>query len=174
MISSNKFIDYLLSNNLKFYSGVPDSLTIKICSEIEKLAGAPNSPIIFLPAAHEGIAIAFAIGHFLATGKPGIVFMQNAGIGNIYNPVVSLASNEVFGIPLILIVGWRGEPGQRDEPQHILQGSLTWKHLEDLGFLIQHIDKSTTIENIENTRILDLAFHNKSKIAFLFSAGSIE
>lgn len=174
MIKSNSFLDHLVENNLTFYSGVPDSLTSKICMHIEETARVKDSPIIFLPAAHEGIAVAFAIGRYLATRVPGVVFMQNAGIGNIYNPIASLASKEAFDIPLVLIVGWRGEPGKKDEPQHQLQGKLTQGHLKDLGFVIEHINPRSSISSIKNSKILENSIKNREKIVFLFSGGSID
>ncbi len=75
-------------------------------------------------AANEGNAVSLAVGHFLGSGKPGFVYMQNSGIGNAINPLLSLADGEVYGVPMLLMVGWRGEPGVKDEPQHVKQGRV--------------------------------------------------
>jgi phosphonopyruvate decarboxylase len=101
-----------------FFSGVPDSLLKDFCAYITDHVPASDHVI----AANEGNAVALATGHFLGTGEPGLVYMQNSGIGNAVNPLLSLADPEVYSIPMLLVVGWRGEPGVKDEPQHVKQG----------------------------------------------------
>lgn len=173
MIDAKELIDFFVESSLSFYSGVPDSLTFKLCSYIENLSSVENSPITFLPAAHEGIAVSFAIGNYLATGRPGVVFMQNAGLGNAINPIVSIADKEVFDIPVVLLVGWRGKPGIQDEPQHALQGRITKSLLSDLGFRTITLDKGWDVIRIRQQNVFrDLRSHN-SKIAFLFEKGSV-
>ena len=103
---------------LRFFTGVPDSLLKDFCAYITD--HAPKGDHII--AANEGNAVALAIGQFLGTGNPGLVYMQNSGIGNAVNPLLSLADPEVYGIPMLLVIGWRGEPGRKDEPQHVKQG----------------------------------------------------
>ena len=174
MISAKKFINYLISNNIKFYSGVPDSLTKEICKFIESTANNGKNTIKFMPAANEGIAVSFAIGSYLASGTPGVVFMQNAGVGNAMNPLVSLASKSVFDIPLILLVGWRGQPGKRDEPQHMLQGKLTKNLLLEMEFDVEIISKETRISILKESKLLEKTISSKRKIAYLFSGGSLE
>lgn len=173
MISAKNFIDYLISNNLKFFSGVPDSLTQEICKYIENTA-AVSSNLRFMPAANEGVAISFALGSYLASGIPGVVFMQNAGIGNAMNPLVSLASKSVFNLPIILLVGWRGEPGKIDEPQHLLQGKLTRNILLDMEFEVDIISEETTIEKIKKSKYIEKTISINGKLAYLFKGGSIE
>jgi phosphonopyruvate decarboxylase len=174
MISAKKFINYLISNNLKFYSGVPDSLTQEICKFIESTANNGKNTIRFLPAANEGIAVSFAIGHYLASGTPGVVFMQNAGVGNAMNPLVSLASKSVFDIPLILLVGWRGQPGKSDEPQHMLQGRLTKNLLLEMEFNVEIISKETSIKKLKESKLLEKTISSNRKVAYLFTGGSLE
>ncbi len=114
-----------------FYTGVPDSQLKALCNYLMDTYGIdPDHHII---AANEGNCTALAAGYHLATGKVPIVYMQNSGEGNIINPVASLLNDKVYAIPVIFIIGWRGEPGIHDEPQHIYQGEVTTRLLEDMG-----------------------------------------
>ena len=110
-------LDFL--KEYEFFTGVPDSQLKALCSYLIDKYGISAKHII---AANEGNAVALAAGYHLATGKIPVVYLQNSGIGNIINPVASLLNDKVYGIPCIFIVGWRGEPGAHDEPQHIFQG----------------------------------------------------
>ena len=129
MIDVKIFYDELLKNGLDFFCGVPDSLLKDFCAYITDHT-AQNRHVI---TANEGNAIALAAGHYIATGNPAVVYMQNSGTGNSINPLLSLTDEEVYKIPLLLIIGWRGEPGQKDEPQHIKQGKVTDKLLTASG-----------------------------------------
>jgi phosphonopyruvate decarboxylase len=129
MIRPEFFYTNLISGGVGFFSGVPDSLLKSFCAYISDHAGGENHII----AANEGGAVALASGFHLATGKIPLVYMQNSGMGNAVNPLLSLADEDVYGIPLILLIGWRGEPGSHDEPQHIKQGKVTRALLEALG-----------------------------------------
>ena len=102
-------------------------------------------------AANEGNCTALAAGYHLATGKVPVVYMQNSGEGNIINPVASLLNDKVYAIPCVFIVGWRGEPGLHDEPQHIFQGEVTVKLLEDMDIQPFVIAKETTDEEVSDT-----------------------
>ncbi len=114
-----------------FYAGVPDSQLKALCDYLMNRYGIdPKHHVI---AANEGNCVALAAGYHLATGKTPVVYMQNSGEGNIINPVASLLNDKVYAIPMVFIVGWRGEPGIHDEPQHIYQGEVTVKLLEDMG-----------------------------------------
>ena len=115
----------------EFYAGVPDSLLRPLCDYLMDAFG--TDPRRHMIAANEGNAAALAAGHHLATGKVPVVYLQNSGEGNLVNPAASLLHRQVYGIPVIFVVGWRGEPGVRDEPQHVFQGEVTLKLLEDLG-----------------------------------------
>ena len=121
MIDPVIFYEELKKNAIDFYAGVPDSLLKNICACITDKC-ADKDHII---AANEGNAAALAAGYYLATGKTPLIYMQNSGLGNIVNPLMSLTCPEVYGIPMILLIGWRGEPGVKDEPQHIKQGAVT-------------------------------------------------
>ena len=131
----------------EFYTGVPDSHLKALCNFLINEYGIdPNHHII---AANEGNCTALAAGYHLATGKVPVVYMQNSGEGNIINPVASLLNDKVYAIPMIFIIGWRGEPGLHDEPQHIYQGEVTIKLLDDMDIANFAIGKDTTMEEVE-------------------------
>lgn len=130
-----------------FYTGVPDSQLKALCNYLMNEYGIdPKHHVI---AANEGNCTALAAGYHLATGKVPVVYMQNSGEGNIINPVASLLNDKVYAIPTVFIVGWRGEPGLHDEPQHIYQGEVTIKLLEDMDIKTFVIGKETTDEEVE-------------------------
>ncbi|MBR0417131.1 MAG: phosphonopyruvate decarboxylase [Firmicutes bacterium] len=130
-----------------FYTGVPDSQLKALCNYLMAAYGIdPHHHII---AANEGNCTALAAGYHLATGKVPVVYMQNSGEGNIINPVASLLNDKVYAIPVVFIVGWRGEPGIHDEPQHIYQGEVTVKLLDDMGIANFIIGTETTDEEVE-------------------------
>lgn len=120
MLSVEKAWSMLREEGLEFFAGVPDSLLADFCAYVTDHAAAEDHVI----TANEGNAVALAAGQFLASGKPGLVYMQNSGIGNAVNPLLSLADPEVYSIPMLLMIGWRGEPGVKDEPQHVKQGRV--------------------------------------------------
>lgn len=125
MIDPREFVTYLQATGVEFFTGVPDSLLKDLCACLQQL---PSSEHII--AANEGGAIALALGYHLATGKIPLVYLQNSGLGNIINPLLSLADREVYAIPMLLVIGWRGEPGVHDEPQHKKQGRVMLPMLE--------------------------------------------
>ena len=129
MISPKFFFDTLASNGIDFYAGVPDSLLKNLCAYITDHVDESHHII----AANEGGAMGLAAGHYLATGKPACVYMQNSGEGNIINPLASLTDPEVYNIPVLLLIGWRGRPGVHDEPQHVKQGKVTTGLLNTMG-----------------------------------------
>jgi len=130
-----------------FYTGVPDSQLKALCNFLmDKYGIEPKHHII---AANEGNCTALAAGYYLATGKVPVVYMQNSGEGNIINPVASLLNDKVYAIPVIFIIGWRGEPGIHDEPQHIYQGEVTVKLLDDMGIESFIIGSETTDEEVD-------------------------
>lgn len=138
--------DFVKILEADFYTGVPDSQLKALCNYLMNTYGIdPKHHII---AANEGNCAALAAGYHLATGKVPVVYMQNSGEGNIINPVASLLNEKVYAIPVIFIVGWRGEPGIHDEPQHIYQGEVTVKLLEDMGIASFAVGKDTTIEEV--------------------------
>jgi len=130
----------------EFYTGVPDSQLKALCNYLMNTYGIdPKHHII---ASNEGNCTALAAGYHLATGKIPVVYMQNSGEGNIINPVASLLNDKVYAIPVVFIVGWRGEPGIYDEPQHIYQGEVTIKLLEDMNIKTFVVSKDTTNDEV--------------------------
>jgi len=134
MIATEDFYKLLIQNDISFFSGVPDSLLKNICAYFTDHVSPENHVI----SANEGGAVALGAGYHLATGKVPLVYMQNSGIGNAINPLLSLIDEKVYSIPIILMIGWRGQPGIKDEPQHIKQGEVTTGLLEamDIPFEI--------------------------------------
>ena len=110
MLSPKVLVDFLLQNNISFFSGVPDSLLKDFCAYVDD--EFPESRHII--AANEGAAVGLGIGHHLSTGEIPLIYLQNSGLGNTVNPLLSLASEEVYSIPMLLVIGWRGEPGVKD------------------------------------------------------------
>ena len=130
-----------------FYTGVPDSQLRALCDYLVDTYGSDAKHHII--AANEGNAVALASGYHLATGKIPVVYMQNSGEGNIINPVASLTSPDVYAIPMVFIVGWRGEPGIHDEPQHVYQGKVTLRLLDDMDIPSFVIRTDTTDQQVE-------------------------
>lgn len=137
MITPQFFIEKLKDEGVEFYAGVPDSLLKNVCAYItDHFDGRHN-----IIAANEGGAVALAAGYHLATGKVGCVYMQNSGEGNAVNPLASLTDREVYHIPLLLLIGWRGRPGVHDEPQHVKQGKVTTGLLNVMGINYEVLSK---------------------------------
>ncbi len=130
-----------------FYSGVPDSQLKALCNYLIFKYGI--DPLHHIIAANEGNAVGIAAGYHLATGRIPVVYLQNSGEGNIINPIASLMNEKVYGIPCIFVVGWRGEPGVHDEPQHIYQGEVTCILLEDMDIPYMIISRETTEEELK-------------------------
>ena len=170
MLDCDRFYDLLIENGVSFFTGVPDSLLKNFCACIFNRAD-DNKNVI---AANEGNAVALAAGHHMATGDIGLVYMQNSGQGNAANPLISLADPDVYSIPLLLIIGWRGEPGVKDEPQHIKQGKITTDFLNTLG--IPHTLLPTDIAEAENVLInaIDTAKKKNSPYALIVRKGSFQ
>ena len=131
-----------------FYTGVPDSQLRALCDWLMNTYGI--DPAHHIIAANEGNCAAVAAGYYLATGRVPVVYMQNSGEGNIINPAASLLHQKVYGIPVVFIIGWRGEPGVHDEPQHIYQGEVTLKLLEDMGIPAFVIGKETEEQEVKD------------------------
>ncbi|MCW3488827.1 phosphonopyruvate decarboxylase [Dethiobacter alkaliphilus] len=129
MINPADFYNLLTNNNIRFYTGVPDSLLKDFCAYVTDHTPQDRNII----AANEGNAVGIAAGRYLALQEIGLVYMQNSGLGNVVNPLTSLADPLVYSIPMLLLIGWRGEPGVKDEPQHAKQGQITLDLLKSLG-----------------------------------------
>lgn len=161
-----------LINSGCFVTGVPDSQLAPLCNYIMKTRGVCSSHII---AANEGSCTAIAAGYYLATGKVPFVYLQNSGVGNIINPVASLLNDRVYGIPCVFIVGWRGEPGVHDEPQHIYQGIVTEKLLNDMDIATFIISPHTTEQEVaEQMEKWQERFTSGKSAAFIVRKNALE
>lgn len=172
MINPKEFYNELASNSINFFTGVPDSLLKEFCSYISDNT-ADNKHII---AANEGNALAIASGYYLSSGKPALVYMQNSGLGNIINPLLSLNARKVYGIPALLLIGWRGEPNTKDEPQHIKQGEITLGLLDAMGikyYLLNKDSNNSTAKDIvgETAKYME---SNNEPVAIVVSKGTFE
>lgn len=128
MIAPADFVGWLEELGVTMYTGVPDSLLKDFGQHV--MATVPRERHII--AANEGNAVAIALGHYLRSGQPALVYLQNSGIGNTVNPLLSLADPDVYGVPMVLLVGWRGQPGVHDEPQHVKQGRVMTSMLDGI------------------------------------------
>lgn len=157
MLNVKEFYELLIEKDIRFFTGVPDSLLKEFCAFVSDNAVSGNHII----NANEGCSIALASGYYLATNKIALVYMQNSGFGNAMNPLLSLADPDVYGIPILLLIGWRGEPGKKDEPQHVKQGRVTIPLLETLGIPHDIIDGSLETARIAIVKAYDsMRFRN--------------
>jgi phosphonopyruvate decarboxylase len=167
MISVEHFFNKLKFYGIDFFSGVPDSLLADFSAYLEDHVIGSNHVI----AANEGNSVALAIGYYLATKKNSVVYMQNSGLGNSINPLVSLADKQVYEFPILMIVGWRGEPGVNDEPQHIKQGQITQSQLDLLDIPYFILDANVDWELILDQAVSKLNANN-SPVALLVRKGA--
>ncbi len=155
-----------------FYTGVPDSQLKALCNCLMATYGI--DPKHHLIAANEGNCAALAAGYHLATGRVPVVYMQNSGEGNMINPQASLLSEDVYAIPVIFVIGWRGEPGVHDEPQHIYQGKVTLKLLEDMDIRAFVISKETTEAELEEAMaVFEKELKAGRQVAFVVRKGAL-
>ena len=167
-----KVEDFVSVLDCDFYTGVPDSQIKALCNYLMNTYGIDEKHHII--AANEGNCTALAAGYHLATGKVPVIYMQNSGEGNIINPVASLLNDKVYAIPAIFVIGWRGEPGVHDEPQHIYQGEITCKLLDLMDIRNFAISKDTTIEELEKTMEEFEGLLNAGKqVAFVIKKGAL-
>lgn len=162
MINCQTFLHWLHQKDVTFSTGVPDSLLKNICACIADQGGD-------IIAANEGAAIALATGHHLATGQVPLVYMQNSGFGNTINPLTSLTDPEVYGIPMLLMVGWRGQPGVKDEPQHIKMGRVNEKLIQtmELPYVILSQEEGTALHQLNHA--IDVALHDQTPYVLLIT-----
>jgi phosphonopyruvate decarboxylase len=156
MVKPAEFCEALRARGISFFAGVPDSLLQNLCSYLND----HSRPGEYIIAANEGNAVAMAAGHYLATGKAGAVYMQNSGLGNTVNPLTSLTDPQVYGIPVLLIIGWRGEPGVKDEPQHVKQGRITTGQLELLEIPYHILEAGSVLDTVIEKVFSDLEREN--------------
>ena len=172
MLEPKILVNFLKKQNISFFSGVPDSLLKDFCAYVDDQF-PPENHII---AANEGSAIGLAIGHHLSSGKIPLVYLQNSGLGNTVNPLISLASEEVYSIPILLVIGWRGEPGIKDEPQHKHQGRITPALLDVMDIPYVIIDSSmdqNEVLTLIGTQIKNCQISNKP-VCILVRKGTFE
>ena len=169
MIRPEFFIEKLRENGIDCFAGVPDSLLKNICAYITDHCDAEHNII----AANEGAAVGIAAGHYLATGKPACVYMQNSGEGNIINPLASLTDEEVYNIPVLLLIGWRGRPGVHDEPQHVKQGKVTTGLLNVMGVNYEVLSKEENKAEKQIAKAIK-ALQNKEVFALVIEKDTFE
>lgn len=167
MIQPKDFIEKLRAGGIEFFAGVPDSLLKNLCAYITDNIARENNII----AANEGNAVGLAAGYHLATGKTGCVYMQNSGEGNAVNPLLSLMDADVYKMPLLLIIGWRGEPGVYDEPQHVKQGKVTLSLLETMGIPYSVLDENWEKQTYEALQVIK---ETNGIYAFIVRKGTFE
>ena len=143
-MKADDLVRTLFDCGIDFATGVPDSLQKDFCFAVS----ADDSRFNHISATNEGTAIGLAIGYNLATGKPSLVYMQNSGLGNALNPLVSLAHPQVYQIPMVLMIGWRGKPGTDDEPQHMTQGVITQGMLDLIQIPYLIVDSKTSLNEV--------------------------
>lgn len=169
MLNPSNFVSTLNDAGVDFFTGVPDSLLKSFCAYVTDSCSGDH-----VIAANEGGAVGLAAGHYLATGKPALVYMQNSGQGNAVNPLASLADPDVYSIPMLLLVGWRGEPGVKDEPQHVKQGKVTISLFETLGIPTEVLpdDESAALELTR--RMVEKAKVESRPVALIIRKGLFE
>ena len=166
MVFCDKFVECLCGVGVSFFTGVPDSLLKFFCAYVTDNCGKNH-----VIAANEGGAVGLAAGHYLATGKPALVYMQNSGQGNAVNPLCSLADPDVYSIPMVLLVGWRGEPGVKDEPQHVKQGKVTVSLFETLGIPTEILPDSDESAAEVTRRMVEKAKTESRPVALIVRKG---
>jgi phosphonopyruvate decarboxylase len=144
MLPVGYFVACLKNEGIEFFTGVPDTLLKDLCTYFQE--NVPRNEHVI--TANEGNAIALAAGRYVATGRPSLVYMQNSGLGNAVNPLTSLADPEVYSIPMLLLIGWRGEPGVKDEPQHLKQGRITLDLLETMEIPCWILDRDSNSRSV--------------------------
>lgn len=163
MIDPSDYLRVLRDAGVTFFTGVPDSLLKEFCACITSTMRQRDHVI----AANEGASVGLAIGHYIGTGSLPLVYLQNSGLGNTVNPLLSLASPEVYGIPMLLMLGWRGEPGKKDEPQHIHQGRVMAQMLEDMDVPVVILSDEITSAELQTHAAAKQAHEIKGPVAII-------
>jgi phosphonopyruvate decarboxylase len=167
MIKINSLINTLKKNNSNFFTGVPDSVLKELSIYLQK-----KNKKNHILATNEGSAVSIGIGHYLSTKKIPCIYMQNSGLSNALNPLISIAHPKVYSIPMILIIGWRGSPRIKDEPQHNVKGKITEKILKLLNIKYTIIRANTDLKNFDKQ--IKIAKKNKTIVACLIEQGTLE
>ena len=163
MLAPADYLRVLRDSGVTFFTGVPDSLLKEFCACVTATVRQQEHFI----AANEGASVGLAIGHYIGTGSLPLVYLQNSGLGNTVNPLLSLASPEVYGVPMLLMLGWRGEPGKKDEPQHVHQGRVMVKMLEDMDVPVVILSDEITTAELQTQAAAKQANEIKGPVAIL-------
>lgn len=169
MVAPSEMLEELKKRKVDFFTGVPDSLLSSFCAYVDDMC-RPEQHLI---TANEGNAVAVAAGYHLSTGNIGVVYMQNSGLGNAINPLCSLADIDVYQIPMLLVIGWRGEPGVKDEPQHVMQGRVTPAQLELLGIYYRTLEEDSSVSEVLDD-IFSRMLKTNSPAALLVRKGAFD
>lgn len=166
MISPERFYQHLLAQGVEFYTGIPDSLMKDLLLYLQEHVEQKNHVIV----ANEGLAVALATGYHLSTGRLPLVYLQNSGLGNAVNPLTSLTDKDIYSVPMLLLIGWRGKPGEPDEPQHKKMGRITEQLLDvlEIPFFLLEDKEDVCISTIDKAVIL--AKERKQPVALLVTS----
>jgi phosphonopyruvate decarboxylase len=167
MIKVNSLINLLKKNNSNFFTGVPDSVLKELSSSLKNKSKKKH-----IIATNEGAAVSLGIGHYLSTKSVPCIYMQNSGLSNALNPLISIAHKKVYSIPLILIIGWRGSPKVKDEPQHNVKGKITESILKLLNIRYTIIRNNSDLKKFEKQ--IKIAKKNSTIVACLIEQGTLE
>lgn len=170
MLNESDIFNCLQNNGVNCFCGVPDSLLKDFCAYVTDHTDNKHHTI----CANEGNAIGLACGHYLATSNVALVYMQNSGLGNCVNPLLSLADEDVYNIPLLMFIGWRGEPGKKDEPQHVKQGKVTDKLLEAMGIEYEVLSDSKELALKQIEKAFEYMRKTSKPYAFMIRKGTFE
>jgi len=167
MIDAQNLFLLLKKNKINFFTGVPDS----VLKNFIYILNSNKKKTQHIIAANEGSAVALAVGNYLVTKKPSLVYMQNSGLGNAINPLISICHSKVYSIPLILMIGWRGSPNENDEPQHQLKGKITPSILKLLNIKFSVLSNFGDLKKIEN--LINYSKYKKRPVAFLIKNNTL-
>lgn len=170
MIDPTSFIDWLADEGITSYAGVPDSLLKSLSLTIDSNPNVRHHVI----AANEGAAVGFAIGVYLESSKPAAVYLQNSGLGNAVNPLTALAHRDVYGTPMVLIIGWRGEPGKPDEAQHQVKGKITRALLEIVGVPFVILDRNEEKARVQVRGLIKSIQNSPGPVAIVVPTGTFD
>lgn len=170
MIELKSFFDNLEKQEVDFFTGVPDSLLASISAYL--FDNHPGEKHVI--ASNEGASVGLASGYHLGTGKVPVVYMQNSGIGNAVNPLLSLVDQDVYSIPMILFVGWRGEPGVKDEPQHVKQGKVSKDLFDAMQIPCEIMSTDTAEANVQVNKAIEVCKEKSAPYVFLIKKGTFE
>ena len=166
MLNSKELIKFFIKKKIKFFSGVPDSLLKNFILELDK-----SKKIKHYICVNEGSAVGLAIGNYLKSRQISLVYFQNSGLGNAINPIVSIADKNVYKIPLVFLIGWRGSPGTKDEEQHLTKGKMTLPILQEMGIKYKILNN---LSDLMSSNLIEYAINKSVPVAFLIKKNTIK